>query len=268
MGAFSLPAPGGFRSSSAGQGWPWEGRSPVFGEAVGCLDGDAGGRSSPSHPLGMGLCVGSGLARQGQICLLTWGFLRIRFSRAPLLCPGSHAAADSPQWHLDTKQNLLPEGLLVNQEESSGSAGSWSPAPHPQPCWGHPLPTAPPGLSPRPHPPAILQPPSARPRCSQHGVPSPAQAVSPGRGRGAPSSSSAGAGGAGAGPQAERTWCPPISPGEPQQQPLRGVLWSEQTQAGEEGTRHTPWGSLQGVGGPGPGPHLPKRKVKPPFFLL
>lgn len=97
----------GWAGVAAGTG---EGRSPILGEASGCRDGDAAARSSPWHPLGTGRCVGSGLAVQGRICLLPWGFLRLRKIFLNPAALSWFAGRSSPKWHLDTKQNLLLEG--------------------------------------------------------------------------------------------------------------------------------------------------------------
>lgn len=64
----------------------------------------------------------AGLVTPGRFPCSPQGFLRTRFSQPPLLWPGLNAGVGSCKQHLDTKQNLLPEGLFLNRQESSDSA--------------------------------------------------------------------------------------------------------------------------------------------------
>lgn len=166
----------GWAGVAAGTG---EGRSPILGEASGCRDGDAAARSSPWHPLGTGRCVGSGLAVQGRICLLPWGFLRLRKIFLNPAALSWFAGRSSPKWHLDTKQNLLLEG--------------------------RPLPSS------SPPPPSSAAPQPGTGRVPGEGTWGTLLFLPWGWG--------------------SRRGAPPISPLESQQQLLRGVLRSEQTQA-------------------------------------
>lgn len=64
----------------------------------------------------------AGLVMAGRFPCSPQGFLRTRFSQTPLLWPGLNTGAGSCKQHLDTKQNLLPEGLFLNRQERSDSA--------------------------------------------------------------------------------------------------------------------------------------------------
>lgn len=64
----------------------------------------------------------AGLVMAGRFPCSPQGFLRTRFSQTALLWPGLNTGAGSCKQHLDTKQNLLLEGLFLNRQERSDSA--------------------------------------------------------------------------------------------------------------------------------------------------
>lgn len=66
-------------------------------------------------PAGDG-CIGS---VQGRFACSHVDVLGVRCSPAPLPCLDWHVGAHSCKWQCDTKQNLLPEGLLINRKESA-----------------------------------------------------------------------------------------------------------------------------------------------------
>lgn len=89
-------------------------------------------------------CIGS---VRGRFACSHGDVLEVRCSPAPLLCLGWHAGAHSCKWQCDTKQNLLPEGLLVNRKESAERCSTPTAA----------LGLSPWGLSLQHHPAAALQ---------------------------------------------------------------------------------------------------------------